>query len=238
MISEAAMDNLLNLMESTTLFGGLEPHQLNAVRRIAVSQRYTKEERIFSEGDPGHGFFIVVEGLIKIYKLSADGKEQILHIFGPGEPFGEIPVFTGQPFPANAQALADSQVLFFPRQRFVELIAGSPSLSLNMLALLSRRLREFTVQVENLSLRDVPARLAAYLLLAGEEQRKPDCVTLPFSKGQLASLLGTIPETLSRIFARMSAQGLIAVNGREIRVLDEDALADLALQGKMTEKNG
>ncbi len=232
------MDSILNLLGNTSLFGGLEPDQLRAVRRIAVSQHFQKDEQIFSEGDRGRGFLIVIEGLIKIYKLSADGKEQILHIFGPGEPFGEIPVFTAQPFPANAQALAPSLVLFFPRQRFVELIAGSPALSLKMLALLCTRLRQFTVQVEDLSLRDVPARLASYLRLACEEQQRQNCVTLPFSKGQLASLLGTIPETLSRIFARMGAQGLIAVSGREIRILDDKALGDLAAQGKMAEKNG
>jgi CRP/FNR family transcriptional regulator len=232
------MEALIDLLGGSLLFGGLDREQLQAILRIAVPQKYQREEMIFAEGDAGRGFFILVEGMIKIFKLAPEGKEQILHIFGPGEPFGEIPVFTGQPFPANAQALAASRALFFPRQRFVALISGNPSLSLNMLALLCLRLRQFTIQVENLSLREVPARLAAYLRLAREEQRQAQRVTLPFSKGQLASLLGTIPETLSRIFARMSAQGLIAVNGREIAILDDRGLAEMALQGRGSEKNG
>lgn len=101
-----------------------------------------------------------------------------------------------------------------------------------MLAVLSYRLRQFTVQVENLSLKEVPARLAAYLLRLHEQQNKA-WVTLPISKGQLASLLGTIPETLSRIFAKMTTMGLIAVERRNIHLVDPDGLEALALGGKL-----
>ena len=118
---------------------------------------------------------------------------------------GEVPVFTGTPFPANAQALSKSVLAFFPKKKFIALINSNPSLALNLLAVLSKRLRQFTVQVENLSLKEVPERLAAYLLFLSKEQGGTDEVTLPISKGQLASLLGTIPETLSRIFSKMSA---------------------------------
>jgi CRP/FNR family transcriptional regulator len=230
------MESVLELLGQTTLFGGLAPHQLESVRRIAVPLTVRKEQTIFAEGDEGRGFFIVLEGMVKIFKTSPDGKEQILHIFGPGEPFGEIPVFTGHPFPANAQALNAGRVLFFPRQRFVSLITENPSLALNMLALLSRRLRQFTVQVEHLSLKEVPARLAAFLRLAAQEQGHAGHVNLPFSKSQLASLLGTIPETLSRIFARMTSLGLIRVNGKKIQILDQAGLDDLADHGRILEK--
>lgn len=230
------MDRVLELLEQTTLFGGLAPPQLEAVNRIAVALNVRKEQLIFSEGDEGRGFFIVLDGMVKIFKSSADGKEQILHIFGPGEPFGEIPVFTGQPFPASAQALSPSRVLFFPRQRFISLIAENPSLALNMLALLSRRLRQFTIQVEQLSLKEVPARLAAFLRLAAEEQGADNRVRLLFSKSQLASLLGTIPETLSRIFARMTTLGLIRVSGKQIHILDPAGLDDLADHGRLLDK--
>jgi CRP/FNR family transcriptional regulator len=101
-----------------------------------------------------------------------------------------------------------------------------PAIALNMLAVLSLRLRQFTAQIESLSLKEVPARLASYLLVAAEEQQSGDVVNLEISKGQLASLLGTIPETLSRIFARMSEDGLIRVDGRTITILDRQALAD------------
>jgi CRP/FNR family transcriptional regulator, dissimilatory nitrate respiration regulator len=88
------------------------------------------------------------------------------------------------------------------------------------------RLRRFASQIESLSLKEVPARLAGYLLYLSEEQSNAEAIELEISKGQLASLLGTIPETLSRIFAKMSEEGLIAVEGRIIRILDRDGLAD------------
>ena len=126
-----------------------------------------------------------------------------------------------------------SHLLFFPRTAFTELIAKNPSLCLNMLAVLSMRLRQFTVQVENLSLKEVPGRLAAYLLYLAQEQEAEDTVSLPISKGQLASLLGTIPETLSRILTKMSNSGLIDVSGGEIKLLDYDGLEDLSETGKL-----
>ena len=170
--------------------------------------------------------------MVKIYKSSPGGKEQILHILGPGEPFGEVPVFSGNQFPANAEAIAHTTLLFFPRTAFVHLISNNPSLSLNMLAVLSLRLRQFTLQIENLSLKEVPGRLAGYLIYLCSKQEQKEVASLDISKVQLASLLGTIPETLSRIFAKMSDQGLIQVKGRQIRILDVARLNRLANDGK------
>ncbi|MDP3283056.1 MAG: cyclic nucleotide-binding domain-containing protein, partial [Desulfobacterales bacterium] len=128
------MKNISDIISAVPLFEGLPDEQLHEIKKIAVSRQFSKGETIFSEGDPGDGFYIIAEGHVKIYKVSSEGKEQILHIFGIGEPFGEVPVFTGQPFPANAEAIAKSRLLFFPRSDFVELIKGNPSLALNMLA--------------------------------------------------------------------------------------------------------
>jgi CRP/FNR family transcriptional regulator len=229
------MDELLNIISQIPLFGGLEQDQLTHVRRIARVREFNRLETIFMEGDPGSGFFVVAQGKVKIYKVSAEGKEQILHIYGPGQPFGEVPVFSGNCFPANAQAIEKSRLLYFPRSDFVELISKHPSMALNMLAVLSMRLRQFTVQIENLSLKEVPARIASYLMLLAHEQDSYDSVTLPISKGQLASLLGTIPETLSRIFNKMGSQGLIKVKGRQIDLSDPDVLEDLAAGGRLDE---
>jgi CRP/FNR family transcriptional regulator len=226
------MKKILDIISKTPLFGGLPESQLEDIRRIAVSKHFNKGEIIFTEGDDGVGFFVIVDGTVKIFKVSSEGKEQIFHIFGSSEPFGEVPVFTGQPFPASAEAIADSHLLFFSRTDFVELISKNPSLSLNMLAVLSKRLRQFTIQIENLSLKEVPARLASYLLYMASEQDKDDVVTLSISKGQLASLLGTIPETLSRIFAKMAGQGLIRVDGRHITLIHPRELEELAEFGK------
>ncbi|MDM8524010.1 Crp/Fnr family transcriptional regulator [Desulfococcaceae bacterium HSG8] len=222
------MKNIPDILSGTPLFGGLPQDQLQEIGNISVNRHFRKGEMIFSEGDDGEGFYIVTDGRVKIFKLSAEGKEQILHIFGAGEPFGEVPVFSGESFPANAEAIADSHLLFFPRTAFVDLITANPSLALNMLSVLSMRLRQFTVQIESLSLKEMPARLAAYLVFLSDEQKREDGVILHISKGQLASLLGTIPETLSRTFAKLADRGLIKVKGRDIRLIDREGLEELA----------
>lgn len=229
------MENIIEIMSETPLFGGLSEAQLAKIKQIAVTKSYDRDQPIFWEGDEGTGFFIVVNGKVKIYKVSPEGKEQILHIYGPGQPFGEVPVFTGDHFPASALAVIKSRLLFFPRQRFIDLISANPSLALNMLAVLSVRLRQFTVQVENLSLKEVPGRLATYLIYLSKEQESTTAVKLPLSKGQLASLLGTIPETLSRIFSKMSSQGLIEVQGAQIHLLQLEGLEELAINGRLGE---
>ncbi len=214
----------LSVIASNRLFQGLPENELSAIDRIAVEKRYGRGETIFFEGDEGNGFYLVMDGRVKVFKMSLQGKEQILHIFGEGEPFGEVPVFHGQPFPATAEALVKTRVLFFPRKEFVQVVTQSPSIALNMLAVLSMRLRRFASQIESLSLKEVPARLASYLLYLSEEQGGVDSIELEISKGQLASLLGTIPETLSRIFGKMSEEGLIEVQGRNIHLLDRTGL--------------
>lgn len=227
------MDTIRPVLFETPLFNGLSAQERADISAISVERSYGRGEMIFGEGDLADGFYIVGRGRVKIFKTALDGKELILHIYGPGNPFGEVPVFAGGRFPANAMALAASQVLFLPRGDFVALIARRPSLAMNMLAELSLRLREFTVQLETLSLKTVPSRLAAYLVrLSREREAKKRTseseVQLPLSKGQLAGLLGTIPETLSRIFAKMSAAGLIRVEGKTIFLLDPEGLNCLA----------
>jgi CRP/FNR family transcriptional regulator len=229
------MKKILDVISTIPLFNGLPEDQLEAIKKIAIEKQINKGEIVVSEGDEGKGFFVIVEGRVKVFKVSTEGKEQILHIFGPGQPFGEVPVFEGQRFPANAQAIERCQVLFLPRAAIVGLIAANPSLALNMLAVMSKKLRQFAVQIENLSLKEMPARLASYLIFLAYEQDQDAVVTLNISKGQLASILGTIPETLSRIFAKLSGSKLIRVEGKKITLLDRSSLEDLAEYGKDAE---
>jgi CRP-like cAMP-binding protein len=226
------MKKTLDVISAIPIFNGLPDDQIAAIKQIAVKIKVNKGEILFSEGDEGKGFFVIAEGRLKVFKVSPEGKEQILHILGPGQPFGEVSVFAGQRFPANAQALENSRVFFLPRAAIVNLIAANPSLALNMLAVMSKKLRQFAVQIENLSLKEMPARLASYLIYLAEEHGVDDVITLKISKGQLASILGTIPETLSRIFAKLSGQNLIRVEGKKIIVLDRAGLEDLAAFGK------
>jgi CRP-like cAMP-binding protein len=214
----------IDILQKSSLFEGLPFDQLGEIADIVVTKQYGRGETIFFEGDKAVGFYMVGEGKVKIFKVSPAGKEHILHIFGTGEPFGEVPVFYGRPYPASAETLERSSMLFFPRDAFIALLQKKPSIALNMLAVLSLRLRRFAAQIEDLSLKEVPARLAGYLLYLSEEQGGITEIELEISKGQLASLLGTIPETLSRIFARMSEEGLITVAGRKITLLDLERL--------------
>lgn len=226
------MDKSLAIICSIPFFSGLSREQLADVGRIAVEKRFRKGEVIFSEGDEGDGFYLVIDGRVKVFKLSADGKEHILHVFAAGQPFGEVPVFAGEQFPANAAAIAYTRAMFFPRAAFLTLIGKNPLLAMKMLSDLSHKLRQFSTQIENLSLKEIPSRLASYLLYLASEQSQTDQVELNISKGQLASLIGTIPETLSRIFAKLSTQGLIKVDGRKIFLLDPAGLQELSEAGK------
>jgi len=214
------------------LFEDLPERQLQRIASIVVPKRFDKGESLFFEGQPATGFYAIGTGRVKVYKLSLEGKEQILHLFGSGEVIGEVPVFAGGRYPAHAEALEPSDLLFIPRDGFIELVKADATLALNMLALLSIRLRQFTHLIENLSLKEVPGRLAAYLLYMSDGSGGGDLVELDISKGQLASLLGTIPETLSRILGKMSQQGLLRVQGRKIALTDREGLQELAQGGK------
>ncbi|HDM10873.1 MAG TPA: Crp/Fnr family transcriptional regulator [Desulfobacteraceae bacterium] len=222
---------IIDEIASIPLFESLSRKHLGELSMIVVDQIFKKGQEIFSEGEDGTGFYVVVSGRVKIYKVSWEGREQILHIFGPGEPFGEVPVFTGQKFPASATAIEESRIFFFPKESFVNLIRREPELALGMLAVLSMRLRRFTQLVEELSLKEVPGRLAAYLLYLSKRNNNSLELELDISKTQLASILGTIPETLSRILAKMKKGGLIDVDGSRIRILDVESLQDIADAG-------
>ncbi len=212
------------IIGSTELFKGLPDDQIEIISSLSLEKKFSRGETIFFEGDEAKGFYIIGDGQVKVFKMNPLGKEHILHIFGAGEPIGEVPVFHGQPFPASAETLVASNLIYIQRRDFVNLIKTHPSVSLNMLALLSLRLRQFATQIENLSLKEVPSRLASYLLYMSEEQGDTDTIQLSVSKGQLASLLGTIPETLSRMFARMTDEGLIRVDGKTITILNRREL--------------
>jgi CRP-like cAMP-binding protein len=223
---------LLQMVKKIPLFHGLPKEQIEEIITTMADQTFDRGQTVLSESETAEGFFVLVQGKVKIFKLSPDGKEQILHIVGAGESFGEVPMFAGGHFPANAETIEKSRIFFFPRAAFLDLIRKDPSLAMNMLAELSHRLRQLTRLVEELSLKEVPGRLAAYVLYLSEEDGSAAEVELDITKGQLASLLGTIPETLSRILGKMSSQGIITVQGRKLKLLDRNVLEDLAMGGK------
>lgn len=226
------MTKVQNVLLKSQLFGGLSEDHLEEIKKISVDKYFNKGEIIFFDGDEGNGFYLVVEGSVNVYKVSPEGKEQIFHIVKEGETIGAVPVFSGKSFPANARAISKSHLLFFPREKFINLITNNPSLTMNILALLSMRLREFTIQIENLSLKEIPGRIAAYMLYLSEEQGDKDFIKLNISKLQLAGILGTGPESLSRALGNMKSRKLIEEEGYNIRLVNRGALEALAEDGK------
>lgn len=225
--SSYPFSELLDFLAETDIFHGLPSEQLAEIAQVARLQTFDKRETLFHQGEIGNGFYIVQTGRVKVFQLSASGREQILHVFSMGDHFAEVPAFDGQAFPASAEALEHTTVLFFPRQLFLALLEQNPSLAINMLKSAARHLRRFSHMIDDLSLKEVPGRLATHLLHLSEQADQADWVKLNLSKRELASLLGTIPETLSRVLFRLSAEGLIVVEGTHIQLVDREALRDI-----------
>jgi CRP/FNR family transcriptional regulator len=213
-------------IKNCPLFTGATDSDLDALARICRRGEYAKGTILFSEGEEARGFYIPVTGKVKIYKLSPDGKERILRIAHPGRTFAEAAIFDVGLYPANAATLEKSVLLFFPKQEILALLHGNVQLAINMIGGISRILRELMDQMEAMTFKDVPARLARYLL----DQADGDGlqVTLPVSKTQLAANLGTVSETLSRTLRKMAEDKLLRVSSRTIELLDRQGLEEIA----------
>lgn len=193
---------------------------------------FKKNQIIFSENQEAKGFFAIKKGKIKIFKLSYEGKEKTLQIFGASQIFGEVPVFQGKNYPASSMAIEDAKVIFFAKNKFLQLIENIPELGTNLLACLSEKLRKLTTQIEDLSLKEAPARLASYIITLSKEQSDKNIVILPISKVQVASLIGTTPETISRAFKKMMESKLIKIKDKSIFIKNIEKLINLSNTGK------
>jgi CRP/FNR family transcriptional regulator len=220
------------LLKRCPLFAGLKEEDLKKIRAIASLKQVKKKEILFGEGEEAKGFYAILSGKVKLYKISPEGKEQILHIVSAPDAFAEAALFLEGSYPAFAEALAESQLLFFPKRDFIQLIERNPQLSINMIVSLSHFLRRFASLIEELSLKEVSSRVAKYLidlsLKSAKEGKSPKEVDLDLSKNQLASKLGTISETLSRTLTKMKAKGIIDVKKNRIVILNQEALRESA----------
>ena len=208
------------------LFAGLNNGDLAALLKLSRRSEVPKGTILFSEGEEARGFYVPVSGKIKIYKVTPEGRERVLRIAEPGRTFAESAIFDLGTYPANASTLDKSVLLFFPKQEVLHLLKSNVQLAINMIGGISRLLREFMDQMEAIAFRDVPSRLARYLLDLAETAGTQ--VELPLSKTQLAVNLGTVSETLSRTFRKMADDKLLRVQSRTIYILDIDGLASLA----------
>jgi CRP/FNR family transcriptional regulator len=217
------------------IFSGLEPADLAALAAVVTVRELPKGTALFEEGEEAKGLFLVAEGKLKVFKATPDGREQILHFIFPGETFAEVALFAGKAYPASAQTLEPSRVLFVPRDGFFGLLRKRPEITNRLLAGMALWVRRFTDLLAEYA-KAVPSRVAGYLLAEALRQQPRALadgtrVRLAVNKGELASHLGTVPETLSRAFARLRDEGLIEVEEREIVIRDLAGLRDLAAGG-------
>jgi CRP/FNR family transcriptional regulator len=199
---------------------------------VTSLRAYEPGETLFAQDEPARGFHVVAQGRIRIYRVGPDGRQQILHLFGAGDLCGEVPVFHGGKYPASAAADGPARALYVPGEDFLKLSREHPDMLLDMLAILSVRLRRFVDLIDDLSLKEVSARLAKYMLDL-RVKSGADRFELDTSKAMLAARLGTIAETLSRTFRRMQKRGILRVKGKVVEIGDFDALVEIAAGEKL-----
>ena len=211
-------------LSTTFLFNSFNEMEIDLLSASAAVKHVQKGEQIFSERSDATAFFIVISGKVKIYKLSPDGKEHTLHIHGPGDLVAEAAIFDSMRYPASCMAMEDSQLVRISRDGFLALIKNHPELALKMMGGYSKRLRQFVAKIEELSLKDIKSRLAGYLLENSSEKSGVVTCRLVYSKKELASFLGTIPETLSRALAFLKQKKLITEKDNTIIIPDTEKL--------------
>jgi CRP/FNR family transcriptional regulator len=207
------------------IFASLSREELDEVGSIAFDRRYAKGEAVYRAGDRKGVLYIIHTGSVRLYRLSGDGKEQVVRTAGPGEFLGELSLFSPLATTDYADAAEDAELCTIDGRRLKELMAAHPSIALKVMEELSRRLEDAESRLEDINLRSVEQRLARFLL---SESRAGGELMLRMTKGDLASRLGMSQETLSRKLAAFQDRGLIALRGRRgISILDAASLEDI-----------
>jgi CRP-like cAMP-binding protein len=208
-------------LRSCQFFSGLPAGDLAVIASFATLRSLPRDGYLFREGGPSEGFYVVQKGAINVHRVSATGKEQVIHVFRAGESLAEASLASETGYPANARAVESSSVLVVPKAPFLALLAGRPDLGLRMLGSMSQHLRVLVGLVEDLTLKDVETRFINWLLkhCPSDTAGKP-VIELGRTKRVLAAELGTSSETLSRTFARLRAKKLLEVNGNTLHVRD------------------
>lgn len=222
----------LRSLKRVPLFAGLNEEESREIGSIAAAMEVDKGEILFTDCEESNGLYVLLAGKVKLYKVSPEGKEQIIHVISPPDTFAEASIFLKGSHPFYAETLSDCQLLFLPKRDFREVIKKSPRLSANMTIALSRYVKRYASLIEDLSLKEVPSRIARYLLdLSLRQSKKARSaweVELDLSRSQLASRLGTIRETLSKNLAKMKARGIIDIRKNKIIILNHEILEKLA----------
>ena len=226
----AEIDQALLRAPGFSKLGSDDRRRLAEVARLHLFRR---GETVFSEGDPPEHFCTVVKGRVKVFKMTPAGKDVILEIFGAGDPLGAVAAYDGQPFPASAVAIEDSQVLLVPRAAFFALLERHPTLVRGLLSGLTHRLTELTFRLAELTGGRVEPRFARLFLKLAQEQGRPErggtFVPVALSRQELADMTGTTIETSIRIMSRWGKQRIVVTEKDGFLVLNRGELETLSL---------
>lgn len=216
-------------IEIVPIFSNLTKEEMLEVAAITRSKTFQRNERIYSAGDKGGKLYVLHSGRVRIYRLNANGKEQVIRVIGPGEFIGELSLFSSLSLTKNAEAVEPSTMCIIEGVKLKELMKKYSSIAFKVLEELSQRLEKAENLIETINLNTVEQRLAQVLLdmSAGKKE-----VHLNMTKGDFASQLGMSQETLSRKLTAFQEEGLIRVKGhRKIIILDRDGLEQIMVPG-------
>lgn len=199
------------LLLRSPLFAGLDAAVRESVLQKAASRTLTRGETLFVQNDPATHLFVVLEGWVKVFRLTPEGTEAVIHVFRAGESLAEPAVFSLKHYPASCEAVADSRLLCVPGAALVEEIRRNPDLSLKVIGMFSQRLQSLVAETERRQTLSTPRRVASFLLdliPPGTAPDAPVTVRLPFDKALIAARLAMTPESFSRALARLREHGV------------------------------
>ncbi len=218
-----------DMLKNVSIFSDLSEGALGSIERLVVEKRFHRDSIIVSQEDSGDALYVVTGGKVKVVLYGRSGREVILSIFGPGEFFGEMSLLDNQPRSANVLALEDSTLLVLERRAFAEHLQQYPRTALNILAEMSRRLRRADAVIGNLALLDVYGRVARFLreLARREGEQIGGAVVIRQrpTQQEIASMIGTSRETVSRALSEFQRRGYVEMTGKRI-ALRNGFLAD------------
>ena len=206
------------------MFSELQPAQIDQLANGTRLLDIGRGGILFNRGDRAHGFYLLLEGQVKLGVISPQGDEKVIGLIQAGQSFGEAVLFLERSFPIYAQATADSKLLLITREAIFDILDNDVTVVRRMLAGISARNRQLVNDIESISLQNSTQRLIGYLLQMSADSPNPGRLLLPANKLTIASMLNITPETLSRVMLRLNSAGLIEVNGKEIVITDVDGL--------------
>lgn len=219
-------------MKQTPIFSNLSEEELDSIIPQVVKRRLKKNTVIFHENDAAMAFYLVKTGRVKIFKTGPEGREQVISILGDGQIFGDVPAFDGGPYPASAATMADSEIYLIRSEDFQALVRRYPDVALKIIKVLGQRLRQSMELVRDLSFKQVPHRLAGLLVKLSDEYGVDTedglLIELPLSRQELADIVGTSRETITRELKKMEREGILLIDRRRLTITEPERLRSWA----------